>query len=47
MIEQENVRLQIEHLRTYPLIKTALKEKLIEVHGMYYDLENGALTKIV
>jgi carbonic anhydrase len=47
MIEQENVRLQIEHLKTYPLIKTALKEKLIEVHGLYYDLENGALTKIV
>ena len=47
MIEQENVRLQIEHLRTYPLIKTALKEKSIEVHGLYYDLETGALTKIV
>src|SRR5512137_1529693 len=46
MIEQENVRLQIEHLKTYPLVKTALKEKSIEVHGMYYDLETGALTKI-
>ncbi|TFG90693.1 MAG: carbonic anhydrase, partial [Candidatus Atribacteria bacterium] len=47
MIEQENVRLQLEHLKTYPLIKTALKEKSIEVHGLYYDLETGALTKIV
>ena len=47
MIEQENVRLQIEHLKTYPLIKTALKEKSIEVHGLYYDLETGALSKIV
>jgi len=47
MIEQENVRLQIEHLKTYPLIKTALKEKSIEVHGLYYDLETGSLTKIV
>ena len=46
MIEQENVRLQIEHLKTYPLVKTALKEKSIEVHGLYYDLETGALTKI-
>jgi len=47
MIEQENVRLQIEHLRTYPMVKNALKEKRIEIHGMYYDLENGALSKIV
>jgi carbonic anhydrase len=46
MIEQENVRLQIEHLKTYPLIKTALREKALEVHGLYYDLETGALTKI-
>ena len=47
MIEQENVRLQIEHLRTYPMVKNALKEKRIEIHGMYYDLETGALSKIV
>ena len=47
MIEQENVRLQIEHLKTYPLVKNALKEKRIEIHGLYYDLETGALSKIV
>ena len=47
MIEQENVRLQIEHLRTYPMVKNALKEKRIEIHGLYYDLETGALSKIV
>jgi carbonic anhydrase len=46
-IEQENVRLQIEHLRTYPIVAKAEKEKKIEIHGMYYDLETGALTKIV
>jgi carbonic anhydrase len=46
MIEQENVRLQIEHLKTYPIIKKALKEKQIEIHGLYYDLETGALSKI-
>ena len=45
MIEQENVRLQVEHLRTYPIIKKALKE--IEIHGLYYDLETGGLSKIV
>jgi carbonic anhydrase len=47
MIEQENVRLQIEHLKTYPIVKNALKEKRIDIHGMYYDLETGALSKIV
>jgi carbonic anhydrase len=46
MIEQENVRLQIEHLRTYPIVAKAEKEKKIQIHGMYYDLETGALTKI-
>ncbi len=47
MIEQENVRLQIEHLKKYPLVKTALAKKEISVHGLYYDLETGALSKIV
>jgi carbonic anhydrase len=47
MIEQENVRLQIEHLMTYPIVKDALKEKRIGIHGLYYDLETGALSKIV
>jgi carbonic anhydrase len=46
MIEQENVRLQIEHLRTYPPVKKAEQEKKIQIHGLYYDLETGALTKV-
>ncbi len=47
MIEQENVRLQIEHLKKYPLVKDALAKKTIDVHGLYYNLDTGALTKIV
>ena len=47
MIEQENVRLQIEHLKTYPIIKQALKEGKIQVHGLYYNLHTGELSKIV
>jgi len=46
MIEQENVRLQIEHLRTYPVVKKAEQEKKIQIHGLYYNLETGALTKV-
>ena len=47
MIEEENVRLQIEHLKTYPLVREAINKKQVQVHGLYYDLETGALTKIV
>jgi carbonic anhydrase len=46
-IEMENVRLQIEHLKTYPLIKKAVEEKKVNLHGLYYDLSTGTLTKIV
>ena len=38
LIEQENVRLQIEHLHTYPLLKKAVDEQKVQVHGLYYDL---------
>lgn len=45
-IEQENVRLQIEHLFTYPLLKKAVAEKRIDVHGLYYDLGTGELKRV-
>ncbi|HUU76590.1 MAG TPA: carbonic anhydrase [Methanoregulaceae archaeon] len=45
-IQLENIRLQIEHLNTYPLIKSALQDKRIEIHGLYYDLATGTLSKI-
>jgi carbonic anhydrase len=47
MIEQENVRLQIEHLKSYPLVINAIEKEGVLVHGLYYDLETGLLTKIV
>jgi carbonic anhydrase len=46
MIEQENVRLQIEHLHTYPLLKKAVDEKRVDVHGLYYDLGTGLLSRV-
>jgi carbonic anhydrase len=45
-IETENIRIQIEHLKTYPLVKSALSEGRIEIHGLYYDLSTGKLTKV-
>ncbi|MFA4878113.1 MAG: carbonic anhydrase [Methanoregula sp.] len=46
LIEQENVRVQIEHLRRYPLVKKALAGKELRIHGLYYDLDTGILEKI-
>ncbi len=46
-IEHENVKLQIEHIMTYPLVKKAVDVKKIQIHGLYYDLETGALSEIV
>lgn len=46
LIELENVRLQIEHLHTYPLLKKAVDEKRVQVHGLYYDLATGILSKV-
>ena len=45
-IEYENIRLQLEHLRLYPLVANAEKEGKIQVHGLFYNLETGELSKI-
>jgi carbonic anhydrase len=47
LIEQENVRLQIEHLCTYPLLKEALQEERAHVNGLYYDLATGLLSRVL
>jgi carbonic anhydrase len=37
----ENVKLQVENLRTYPCIQQKLKSGQIRLHGWVYELENG------
>lgn len=46
LIEQENVRLQIGHLGTYPILKLAVDEKRVGVHGLYYDPDTGLLSRV-
>jgi carbonic anhydrase len=46
-IEMENVRLQIEHLATYPIVKKAIDDEEIKIHGLYYDMHTGNLSQIV
>ena len=45
-IEYENIKLQLEHLRSYPLVSLAEEKGCLHVHGLYYDLKTGALSKI-
>ncbi len=45
-IEIENVRLQIEHLMTYPSVRQAVADGRIQVHGLYYDLATGTLSRV-
>ncbi|MHC1625947.1 MAG: carbonic anhydrase [Methanoculleaceae archaeon] len=45
-IEKENVRLQVDNLRSYGFISEAEGEGRITLHGLYYDIETGQLEKI-
>ncbi|MCU0630257.1 MAG: carbonic anhydrase [Methanoregulaceae archaeon] len=45
-VELENVRLQVEHLMTYPSIKTAVNEGRVHIQGLYYDLATGTLSRV-
>lgn len=47
MIEIENMRIQLEHLRSYEFIKTAEDEGKIALHGLYYDLETGEVSRVL
>ncbi len=38
---EENVLVQIENLRTYPIVKMALREGRIHVHAWYFDIGTG------
>ena len=44
-IELENMRLALENLRSYSMVKKAEEEGRLALHGVYYDLETGRLTK--
>jgi carbonic anhydrase len=45
-IETGNIRLQIGHLKTYPIVKKALEAGKVRITGLYYDLETGVLSKV-
>ncbi|MDD5418457.1 MAG: carbonic anhydrase, partial [Methanomicrobiaceae archaeon] len=45
-IELENIKLQLEHLRTYPIVRLAEKEGSVALHGLYFSLDTGELSKV-
>lgn len=38
---QENVRIQLEHLQTHPIVASKLRSKSLELHGWVYSIETG------
>jgi carbonic anhydrase len=43
LIVEENVRLQLEHLREYPFVRQAIKLQRLRIHGWAYDMATGAI----
>jgi carbonic anhydrase len=46
LIVEENVRLQLEHLREYPFVRNAMQEQRLSLHGWVYDMTNGEIKVI-
>jgi carbonic anhydrase len=45
-IEIVNMRHQLDNLRSYELVLKAIEEGRIQLHGLYYDLDTGQVSKI-
>lgn len=45
-IELKNVRLQIEHLMTYPTIKSAVNDGRVHIKGLYNEITTGSLPRV-
>ena len=44
LLTQQNVVLQLNHLRTHPSVAAALAKKKLVLHGWVYDIKDGAVT---
>ncbi len=43
LIEEENVRLQLEHLIEYPFVRKAMHNGKLSIHGWMYDMDTGEI----
>jgi carbonic anhydrase len=44
--ELESIRTSIENLRSFPFVASAEKDRGLEIHGIYFDLEKGELLEL-
>lgn len=42
-LAEANVRLQLTHLKTHPIVAKALSRNELNVQGWYYDIQNGRM----
>ncbi len=43
-VTEENVLLQLQHLRTHPVVAAKLATKAIDLHAWVYDIEHGTVS---
>lgn len=43
LVEEENVRLQLEHLMEYPFVRRAIVDGKLTAHGWMYDVDTGEI----
>jgi carbonic anhydrase len=41
MLLEQNVILQLQHLKTHPTVAVALAQKAVKLHGWVYDIKTG------
>ena len=46
LIVEENVRVQLEHLREYPFVRRAMTEGKLRIHGWVYDMSCGEIRSV-
>lgn len=44
MLLEQNVILQLQHLRTHPTVAVALASKAVQLHGWVYDIKTGEVS---
>lgn len=43
MLLEQNVILQLQHLKTHPTVAVALAQKAVKLHGWVYDIKSGGV----
>jgi carbonic anhydrase len=44
--ERRSIALQLEHLRSFPLVRERLERGLLAIHGWHYVIETGEVFRL-